>query len=329
MWVYLLGEANGAEVVKVGRTDQPTVASRIKTINGDQHSDERFVLLAAMRGEARAERAILRYFAEHLEPRGSHREYLRAVEPVVGYVIWLRAQHFVSVDPTDTEDLVMAEDVNGWVPREDRRLPRPPDTTDALFSPHLQLSGPLAGTAWDWLPDPMASYQDYFTPPDIVARAWRAMGGIDLDAASHFLANKRLVENGIRIAEYFTRGHSAFDHDWHGRVWLNPPYGENLPWFERMGAELDSGRVTQVCMISPMWAFATVQAQPYMSRAAAMVVLSPTPKFHNPGDPTRTGTNNPHAVVYWGDNPAGFLTAFADVAIPCLIGVTTMEENTE
>jgi hypothetical protein len=324
MWIYLLGEANDGEVIKVGKTDEPVVAARIKGVNGDQHSDERFVLLAAMRGEPRAETAIKKHFEPYRLARGRRTEYFEAAEPLVEYVVWLRAQHFVSVDPNDSEELVMAEEVNGWLPRhDDRRLGRPPADPDQLFSRHLQLSGLLAGTAWAWLPDPMASFQDYFTPPDIVGRAWQAMGGIDLDAASHFLANKRLVENGIRIPEYFTRGHSAFDFPWRCRVWLNPPYGDYLPWFQRIRQEMDAGRVTQVCMISPMWAFGTVQAQPFMARAAAMVVLSPTPNFYNPGDRTKTGRNDPHGVVYWGGESAAFLRSFAEIGIPCQLQAMT------
>jgi hypothetical protein len=319
MWIYLCGEANRGDVVKIGHSNQRTMAERIKSIDAEQHSDERFVLLAAMRGELRAEKLIQEHFEPYRLERGRKTEYFKATEPIVEYVLWLRAQHFISVDPTDSEDLVPAEDLNGWLPRPERRIPRPPDDDDALFSHHLQFVGPLAGTFWNWMPNPLASFQDYFTPPDIVSRAWDAMGGIDLDAASHFLANKDLVAAGIRIPDWFTRTHSAFDHPWHGRVWLNPPYGEYLPWFARIDGEIDAGHVDQVCMISPMWAFGTVQAQPYMTKAAALIVLSPTPKFKNPADPTKTGHNQPHAIVYWGDDRDQFLAAFADIGIPCTI----------
>jgi hypothetical protein len=318
MWIYVLGESKDGRVVKIGKTDRPLVADRMKSINGEQHSDETFVLLAAMRGEPRAERILLDHFSHaRLTTRGRRREYFNACSELVEYVIWLRAQHFVSADPFDTEDLFMAEDLNAWIPRPDRRLPPPPEPVDTLFSKHLQLDGPLAGTAWAWMPDPRASYNDYFTPADIVRRAWRAMDGIDLDPASHFIANKQLVENGIRIPAYFTPSHSAFDHPWQGRVWLNPPYGNYLPWFESIEREMAEGRVTQVCMISPMWAFGTVQARPHMDRAAALIVLSPTPTFYNPGDPTKTGTNQPHAIVYWGGRVAEFLGAFEDIGIAC------------
>ena len=80
--------------------------------------------------------------------------------------------------------------------------------------------------------------QDYFTPPELVTAAAQAMGDIDLDAASHWVANRI-----HRIPDYFDANRSALTHDWHGRVWLNPPYGDNAPWFERALKFLDSGAV--------------------------------------------------------------------------------------
>ena len=315
-WVYILGERDG-RAVKIGRSDGATVAPRLKQVNGEQMSDESFVLLAAMRGDATAETALLDYFAQWRQPRGRRREYHEPVTEIVEYVLWLRSQWFVSLDATDTAEIVAEEERNHWIPRVDRRLPAPPDDPDALFPRHLQLAGPLAGTAWAWMPDPYASFQDYFTPPDIVARASQAMGGVDLDAASHFLANKAFWQAGVHVGDYFTVNRSAFDHDWAERVWLNPPYGDYLPWFTRMADEMAAGRVRQVCMISPMWAFSTQQAREYVLAADAMVVLVPTPKFTNPANPDKTGTNQPHAIVYWGNRRAEFLAAFAEIGIAC------------
>jgi hypothetical protein len=317
-WVYLLGEATEGRVIKIGWSKSESVALRIKEVNREQHTDENFVLLAGVRGEKMAERCLQRSFEHCQQARGSRTEYFHADESLVEYVLWLRTQHYVSTDPNLLETDLPLEDHNHWIPRPDRRVPRPAADGE-LFPRHLQLRGPLAGTAWNWLPDPEASYQDYFTPPSIVALAIEAMGGIDLDAASHKLAQIRFREAGILIPQYFTLSNSAFHNPWFGRVWLNPPYGNYLPWFERIAEEIAAGHLAQICMISPMWAFATKQAQPYMARAAAMVVLSPTPHFYNPGDPTLTGRNDPHAVVYWGDRRTEFLRAFREAGVSCRI----------
>src|SRR6267378_1312304 len=118
MWIYLLGEANEGKTIKIGKSNKPTMADRVGTVNGEQHSAERYVLLVAMRGERLAETKMQDYFAEYRQDdRGRHREYFHAVPPLVEYALWLRAQYCVSIDPTDTEDLVPAEDINHWLPR--------------------------------------------------------------------------------------------------------------------------------------------------------------------------------------------------------------------
>lgn len=124
------------------------------------------------------------------------------------------------------------------------------------------------------------------------------MGGIDLDAASHPIANRQ-----HRIPDYFHINRSAFEHDWYGRVWLNPPYGHNAPWFERIEQFVASGEVEQLCMLSPLWAFTTEQARPVMRLSAA-------------NEKSKTGTNQPHGVVYFGHRVDEFLAAFASHGIP-------------
>jgi hypothetical protein len=79
---------------------------------------------------------------------------------------------------------------------------------------------------------------------------------------------------------------------------------------------LDDGRVAQLCMLSPVYAFTTKVASIMVGRSSAAVLLSPTPEFFNPAEPTKTGTNLPHAIFYWGTRVDEFLTAFRDVGIP-------------
>lgn len=317
VWIYALGETAG-KIVKFGRNGTGDLRGRIRQINDEQHSEERFVLLAALRSEPQLETVLKRTFDPYRARRGRRTEYYDAAAPVVEYLLWLRAQHFTVTDLDDAvEDAVPVAPVSAVTPGAGRHHDIPEPEPGALLAANTQLRGPLAGTGWDYLPDPMASHQDYFTPADIVARAAVAMGGVDLDAASHKHANKLFRAAGIVFPEFFTESHSAFEHPWRARVWLNPPYGENLPWFQRFAAERAAGRVEQMCMLSPMWAFNTRQALPFVATASAMCVLSPTPKFYNPAEPGRTGTNQPHAIVYWGPRRREFREAFADVGIPC------------
>lgn len=61
---------------------------------------------------------------------------------------------------------------------------------------------------------------EWYTPPEYIEFAHSVMGGIDLDPASNEIA-----QHWIRAARYFTINDNGLEMPWHGRVWLNPPYG--------------------------------------------------------------------------------------------------------
>jgi len=306
-WVYVLGECTGRDI-KIGWARD--LRSRIAGVNSEQMDESSYVLLAAVRGTKTNESAALRYFDGHLRrDKGPRREYLHPADEVVEYVNWLRSQWFVALKPDD-EDVPM-EDPSHWLPEPGRRIPPPVVDPERLVQPFEDLAGPLAGTAWAWMVGQRTGVQDYFTPPEIVQAARAAMGGIDLDAASHWMANRV-----HQIPDWFHTGRSAFENRWHGRVWLNPPYGDNEPWFREIVRYVESGDIEQLCMISPMWSFHTRLAEPVLKLSSGLVLLIPTPKFWGNADPARTGKNHPHGVLYIGERISEFREAFRPFGVP-------------
>lgn len=309
-WVYVLGEVGGGRI-KIGESKDATMASRLRSINAEQFGD-RYVLLAACLGSRKDEVAIREHF-EHVRDKslGSHREYFHADGRLVGYISWLRRQWWTSISEQDSQGDWESVDPSHWMPGPGRHDEPPVSDPGKLVQDFEQLDGPLAGTAWAWMPSPKSSIQDYFTPPEIIAAVGEGMGGIDLDAASHWLANRV-----HRIPEYFDVNKSAFAHEWFGNVWLNPPYGNNGPWFARALEQIESGNVRQLAILSPVWAFTTALAGPLMEQVAATILLVPTPKFWGNKDPSKTGTNNPHCIVYFGDRRREMFAALQPFGIP-------------
>lgn len=306
-WVYVFGERSG-RALKVGYTSRTPIRERLEQVNSEQTDDHKYIMLVAVRGDTKDEQYVLRTFP--LLQRGTKREYVAPVPEAVEWANWLRAQFFVAVDPDEVGEDLPSLDAHEWLPTEWRRIPlTPPDTTKMIQDYEFR-ADQLAGTAWAAMVNPKASFQDYFTPPEIVNAAREAMGDIDLDAASHWAANRV-----HRIPKYFTAGFSAHDHEWQGRVWLNPPYGDNAPWVRDIVQYVGSGAVTQLCMLSPVWAFTTALARPLWGMCSAFMLLSPTPQFWGNAE-GRTGTNNPHGVLYIGNRPAEFKAAFAPLGIP-------------
>jgi hypothetical protein len=305
-WVYFFGDAKG-EDVKIGRCAAGKLSERLRAINGDQMGRTTYILLAAIRGTRTHEQDVHKYFAEwQRNDLGNNQEYFYASPPVVEYINWLRQQWWVTLDANEE-----IHDVAQWTatrPTPDRRVPAPESDPGRLVQVNRAWHGDLAGTAWDWMSTPEPIGEDYYTPSDLVRAARVAMGDIDLDPASHWRANRE-----HKISTYYTIHRSAFQNPWFGRVWLNPPYGDNAPWFGRI-LEFED-QIEQLCFLSPAWVFTALQARPFMERSSAAVMLSPTPPFW--GHPSgRTGTNHPHLIVYMGNRKTDFIAAFRPYGIP-------------
>jgi hypothetical protein len=105
--------------------------------------------------------------------------------------------------------------------------------------------------------------QEHYTPVDIIERARRLMGSIDLDPASSFLANTRVQAQTWHgwDGEKITNG---LIPEWHGNVFLNPPGGkteDHQPqltgvsksfaaiWWAKLVAEWRCGRVKQAVFV--------------------------------------------------------------------------------
>ena len=86
-----------------------------------------------------------------------------------------------------------------------------------------------------------------YTPSKYIMAARKVMGHINLDPASCAVAN--LV---VKADEYYDKTNDGLGKDWHGRVWLNPPFTGNLgEWIYKLVEEYKSGRVTQAIVLYP------------------------------------------------------------------------------
>jgi len=88
----------------------------------------------------------------------------------------------------------------------------------------------------------LTGHFEWYTPQEYVDLARNVMGGIDLDPATHEIPQRR-----IKAEKYFTEKDDGLTKEWHGRVWLNPPYAATLIYrfVDKLLAEIKAGRVTQ------------------------------------------------------------------------------------
>jgi hypothetical protein len=89
---------------------------------------------------------------------------------------------------------------------------------------------------------------EWCTPLREIELAREAMGGIDCDPAANAFSQTR-----INAPLYFTKESDGLleSHDWHGRVFLNPPYSRGLidRFVAKLLAEIEAGRVTQAILL--------------------------------------------------------------------------------
>lgn len=241
-YVYVLEAAGGC--VKIGYGS----ASRIVGQSGLR-------LIAAVPGGADQERSLHKRFrAAGLQDPGSNGcETFRVEGELASWLSWLIVQPFVA---TTIDELPRSWASPGWLLGEPVA-----SSTGSLFGASVL---PRTGREFTQRQRAILNLQSlsdvYHTPPLYIEAARRVMGGIDLDPASSREANLVVMAEGI-----YTYEDDGLAHDWHGRIWLNPPYKDLGPQFVRhLLLQVDAGHVSQaiVCLnansvgsrwFAPLW----------------------------------------------------------------------------
>lgn len=86
---------------------------------------------------------------------------------------------------------------------------------------------------------------EWYTPAPYVEAARTLMGAIDIDPASNEIANKV-----VRATTYYTSKTNGLNKRWPGRIWLNPPYGNDGPRFiARLIEQYQAGITTEAILL--------------------------------------------------------------------------------
>ena len=149
---------------------------------------------------------------------------------------------------------------------------------------------------------------EWTTPKTIVDRTIHLLGSIDLDPCS----NSYITPN-IPATKHYTIDDDGLSEFWHGRVYMNPPYGEEIGnWTEKLRTEYEEGRTTQGIALIPSrtdteW-FRGMDTFPRCNIWGRL-------KFSEYGN----SAPFPSVVIYLGNNITGFIEIFCDIGsvFPC------------
>jgi hypothetical protein len=264
------------------------------------HGETCFVL-AMVNGTRKEEQAILKYFHELRSERNG--ELLRAEPRLIRYIRWLRNQFYVEVEedfgenvPTDVEIV----DSSGWVPTPER------STAPVGGGPIFELCG-YAGDE-NHLGERVLRGDDYYTPVNLIETVQNFYDGIDLDPASHSVANRV-----VRANKFFGTSENGLLQKWQGRVWLNPPF-EKWPEFalKLVDSLDDTEEIIALCSLPSL---STGYMRPCLDRLNCICIIAGRPVFWGPqvvpGDVAPAG----YALLYYGQRGELFAEAFSQHGI--------------
>lgn len=149
---------------------------------------------------------------------------------------------------------------------------------------------------------------EWYTPREYLDAARAVLGGIDLDPASSEAAQAKV---GADV--FFTKDSDGLKQEWHGRVWLNPPYAQPhiADFVSKMVAERRAGRVSAAIMLTHNYTD-TAWFHEAAGVADAVCFTRGRVKFYDASGVIAAPTQG-QAFFYFGDDVAAFSNAFADV----------------
>jgi hypothetical protein len=151
-----------------------------------------------------------------------------------------------------------------------------------------------------------AGPDDFFTASTVIEPARRAMGGIDLDPASHAIAN-----GVVRAKRFYAAADDGLSREWAGRVWLNPPFSQWRAWVPKIVGEWRSGRVEALCVLCATRTLTAQYLAAIHEACTALCVLHGRIPFW--GERATSGPDDGHAVFYFGPDVAAFAREFGAI----------------
>ncbi len=149
----------------------------------------------------------------------------------------------------------------------------------------------------------LSEHVEWYTPAMYIEAARQVLGAIDLDPASSEQANQT-----VQAATYYSEADDGLEQEWHGRVWLNPPYGKGSGQFtSKLVEEYEAGNTTAAVLLLNAYGFDSSWFQPLWEHPICftdhrVTFSSPT---HKSGGPA-----NGNIFIYLGPDDRAFAEVF-------------------
>ena len=147
---------------------------------------------------------------------------------------------------------------------------------------------------------------DWHTPEMYISAAREFMGGIDVDPASSEIAQRT-----VRAKRYHTTEDDGLNHEWKGRVWINPPYSQPAIYnfMQKLHEEYSNGNMDEGIALTHNYTD-TRWFQLAASNVSAICFTRGRIGFVNPEGKKAAPTQG-QAFLYYGKRPQEFIKAFS------------------
>jgi phage N-6-adenine-methyltransferase len=148
--------------------------------------------------------------------------------------------------------------------------------------------------------------QEWYTPSQYIEAARKVMGAIDLDPASSDEAQKT-----VRAKRYLTAADNGLNHEWLGRVFLNPPYAaqEVSAFVRKLIEEVEAQRAEQAILLVNNCTDTSWFHEAFKS-CAGVCFTSGRISFDNPTGSSASPTQG-QAFFYFGERLREFVKVFS------------------
>jgi phage N-6-adenine-methyltransferase len=148
---------------------------------------------------------------------------------------------------------------------------------------------------------------EWYTPAEYLAAARVVLGDIDVDPATSAAAQRV-----VKAKEFFTKDDDGLRQEWHGRVWLNPPYAQPLiaEFVAKLLLELEDGRVSSAILLTNN-SCDTVWFQSAAERTQAICFTRGRIRFESPDGELLASPGLGQAFCYFGADAEKFISCFA------------------
>ncbi len=150
---------------------------------------------------------------------------------------------------------------------------------------------------------------EWCTPLEYIEAARAVMGTIDLDPATNKYAQEQ-----IQATEYFTKEDDGLNKNWHGRVWLNPPFSMPVieKFIQKLIDEFDAGEVLEAIVLTNN-STDTQWCHNLLTKYPVCFTLGRIPFWQPNGKPL--ATRQGQAIFYLGNNKKKFKEVFSQFGI--------------